>query len=383
VPPRRPFAELEVTRVDRLCADAAAVTFGVPAGLADQFRFRPGQSLTLRRVIDGRDERRSYSICSPAGAAPRIGIREVAGGAVSGWLVREVRPGDLIEVQPPSGSFALDAEPAPPGPAGPVPAGAAPAGIAPAGRTQHVLIAAGSGITPILSIAASVLARPGTRATLLYGNRRAESVMFADEVADLKDAHPDRLQLVHVLSREPQEVELFSGRLDRARLRRLLPVTCDVAAVDHWWLCGPYGLVAGAQAVLAELGVPSSRVHRELFYVEDEPPPPRPAAAAAGPGTPGHGDGATSAVTVILDGRTTTTRVGRDTAVLDGAQRARPDLPFACKGGVCGTCRARVRDGEVTMRRNFALDPAEVAAGYVLTCQSVPVSDQLTIDYDA
>jgi ring-1,2-phenylacetyl-CoA epoxidase subunit PaaE len=368
VPPRRPFAELEVSRVDRLCADAAAVTFSVPAGLADQFRFRPGQSLTLRRVIDGRDERRSYSICSPAGAAPRIGVREVAGGAVSGWLVREVRPGDLIEVQPPAGSFALDPEPAAP---------------APAGGTRHVLIAAGSGITPILSIAASLLARPGTRATLLYGNRRAESVMFADEVADLKDAHPGRLQLVHVLSREPQEVELFSGRLDGARLRRLLPVTCDVAAVDHWWLCGPYGLVTGAQAVLAELGVPSSRVHRELFYVEDEPPPPRPATAAAGPGTPGHGDGETSAVTVILDGRTTTTRVGRDTPVLDGAQRARPDLPFACKGGVCGTCRARVRDGEVTMRRNFALDPAEVAAGYVLTCQSVPVSDQLTIDYDA
>jgi ring-1,2-phenylacetyl-CoA epoxidase subunit PaaE len=246
-----------------------------------------------------------------------------------------------------------------------------------------VLIAAGSGITPILSIAASALARPQTRATLLYGNRQADSVMFADEVADLKDAYTDRLQLVHVLSREPQEVELFSGRLDAARLRRLLPATCDIAAVDHWWLCGPYGMVSDAQAVLAELAVPPQRVHRELFYVEDEPPEPQQHAEPGGPGAPGHGAGPASAVTVILDGRATTTSLGRDTPVLDGAQRVRPDLPFACKGGVCGTCRARVRAGQVTMRRNFALDPAEVAAGYVLTCQSVPVSDEVTIDYDA
>ena len=362
MPARAPFAELEVARVDRLCADAAAVTFAVPAGLAGQFEFRPGQSLTLRRLIDGREERRSYSICSPAGTAPRIGVREVPGGAISGWLVREVRPGDRIEVQPPAGSFALDPDP---------------------GLTRHVLIAAGSGITPILSIAASALARPQTRATLLYGNRRADSVMFADEVADLKDAYTGRLQLVHVLSRETQEVELFSGRLDAARLRRLLPATCDIAAVDHWWLCGPYGMVTDAQAVLAELAVPPQRVHRELFYVEDEPPEPQQHAEPAGPGAPGHGAGPASAVTVILDGRATTTSLGRDTAVLDGAQRVRPDLPFACKGGVCGTCRARVRTGQVTMRRNFALDPAEVAAGYVLTCQSLPASDEVTIDYDA
>jgi ring-1,2-phenylacetyl-CoA epoxidase subunit PaaE len=374
MPARAPFAELEVAQVDRLCADAVAVTFAVPPALAGQFRFRPGQSLTLRRRIDGREERRSYSICSPAGTAPRIGVREVPGGAISGWLVREVRPGDRIEVQPPAGSFVLGAEIAP-GPAQRAPAD--PAGA------RHVLIAAGSGITPILSIAASALARPQTRATLLYGNRRADSVMFADEVADLKDAYTGRLQLVHVLSREPQEVELFSGRLDAARLRRLLPATCDIAAVDHWWLCGPYGMVTGAQAVLAELAVPPQRVHRELFYVEDEPPEPQRHAEPAGAGAPGHGAGPASAVTVILDGRATTTSLGRDTPVLDGAQRVRPDLPFACKGGVCGTCRARVRAGQVTMRRNFALDPAEVAAGYVLTCQSLPVSDQVTIDYDA
>jgi ring-1,2-phenylacetyl-CoA epoxidase subunit PaaE len=350
---RRQFRELTVSRLDRLCDDAVAVTFDVPSELAEQFRFRPGQSLTVRRIIDGREERRSYSICSPAGSSPRIGVREVPGGALSGWLVHEVRPGDRIEVQPPAGSFTPDLEVA----------------------ARHVLIAAGSGITPVLSIAASALADPLARATLLYGNRRAGSVMFADEVADLKDAYPARLQLVHVLSREPQEVELFSGRMDAARLRRLLPAVCEIGGVDHWWLCGPFGMVTDAMAVLAELGVPGERIHRELFYVEEAPPEPERHAEQA----PARG----SAVTVILDGRTTTTSVEPGMAVLDGVQRVRPDLPFACKGGVCGTCRAQVRTGQVRMRRNFALDQAELDAGYVLTCQSLPVSDELTVDYDA
>jgi ring-1,2-phenylacetyl-CoA epoxidase subunit PaaE len=360
-PGRQRFCSLSVARVDRLCDDAVAVTFDVPEPLAAEFRFRPGQSLTVRRRDgSGRDERRSYSICSPAGAAPRIGVREVPGGALSGWLVREVRPGDLVEVAPPSGSFTPDLAPDSPG-----------------GPSRHALIAAGSGITPVLSIAASLLACPDTAVTLLYGNRRASSVMFADEIADLKDVSPARFQLVHVLSREPQEVELFSGRLDAGRLRRLLPATCDVAAVDHWWLCGPYGMVTGAQDVLAELGVPAARVHRELFYVEDVPPGPQ-RHPADEPG-PEAGD---CAVTVILDGRTSTVSVPSGTPVLDGAQRVRPDLPFACKGGVCGTCRALVREGQVRMRRNFALDPAEVAAGYVLTCQSLPTSARVTMDYD-
>jgi ring-1,2-phenylacetyl-CoA epoxidase subunit PaaE len=350
---RRQFRELTVARVDSLCADAAAVTFDVPPGLAAEFQFRPGQSLTLRRVVDGREERRSYSICSPAGSPPRIGVREVPGGALSSWLVREVRPGDRIEAQPPAGSFTPDLDRA----------------------ARHVLIAAGSGITPILSMTASALAHSRAQATVLYGNRRADSVMFADEIADLKDTYPARLQLVHVLSREAQEVELFSGRLDAGRLRRLLPVLCDVGGVDHWWLCGPYGMVTDALTVLAELGVPGERVHRELFYVEDVPPEPEQHAEPA----PSGG----SEVTVILDGRTTTTSIPADTAVLDGAQRVRPDLPFACKGGVCGTCRARVRSGEVRMRRNFALEDSEVAAGYVLTCQSLPLSSEVTVDYDA
>jgi ring-1,2-phenylacetyl-CoA epoxidase subunit PaaE len=350
---RRQFNELTVARVDRLCDDAVAITFDVPPDLSDQYAFRPGQSLTLRRVVDGRDERRSYSICAPAGQAPRIGVREVPGGALSGWLAREVRPGDRIEVQPPSGSFTPD--------------------LSTPGR--HVLIAAGSGITPVLSIAASALADERSDATLLYGNRRADSVMFADEVADLKDCYPDRLQLVHVLSREPQEVELFSGRLDAGRLRRLLPALSDVAEVDHWWLCGPYGMVTDAMDVLAELGVPSERVHRELFYVEDVPPEQE--HHEEPPLTGG------CEVTVVLDGRRTTATIPPDMPVLDGAQLARPDLPFACKGGVCGTCRARLVSGQVRMRRNFALEQTELDAGFVLTCQSMPVSEQLTVDYDA
>jgi ring-1,2-phenylacetyl-CoA epoxidase subunit PaaE len=355
---RREFHELTVARTDRLCDDAAAVTFDVPAELAGDYRFRPGQSLTLRRIIDGRDERRSYSICAPEGDPLRIGVREVPGGAVSGWLVREVTQGDRIEVQPPAGSFTAD----------------------PAEPARHVLIAAGSGITPVLSIAASVLRHPGSEVTLLYGNRRAESVMFADEIADLKDTYPDRLQLVHVLSREPQEVELFSGRLDPGRLARLLPALGliargDVASVDHWWLCGPFKMTTGAIEVLDSFQVAPDRVHRELFYVEDAPPEQEHHEEI--PLTGG------CELTLTLDGRTTTTMIPAGTPVLDGGQLARPDLPFACKGGVCGTCRAMLVEGEVRMRRNYALEPAELDAGYVLTCQSMPLTDQVAVDYDA
>ena len=349
---KRQFHELTVARIDKLCDDAVAVTFDVPPDLAAEYRFRPGQSLTLRRMVGGREERRSYSICAPAGQPPRIGVREVPGGVLSGWLVNEVGPGDRIEVQPPSGSFTPDGAPG-----------------------RHVLIAAGSGITPVLSIAASALADEQSEATLLYGNRRADTVMFAEEIADLKDSYPVRLQLAHVLSREPQEVELFSGRLDADRLRKLLPALCDVDSVDHWWLCGPYGMVTDAIEVLGELGVPSQRLHRELFYVEETPPEQEHHQE-----TPLTGG---CEVTVILDGRKTTATIPADQPVLDGAQLARPDLPFACKGGVCGTCRARLVSGEVRMRRNFALEQAELDAGFVLTCQSLPVSDRLTVDYDA
>jgi ring-1,2-phenylacetyl-CoA epoxidase subunit PaaE len=347
---RAQFHPLVVAGVESLTDDSAAITFAVPGELAGAFAFAPGQSLTIER--DG--ERRSYSICAAAGAPPRIGVREVAGGAVSGWLVRELKTGDTVQVQGPGGSFTPDLT---------VPG-------------HHVLIAAGSGITPMMSIAASVLAADEkSTVTLLYGNRRSNTVMFADEVADLKDAYPARMRIVHVLSREAQEVELFSGRLDAARLAELLPVTVDVARVDHWWLCGPFGMVTDAIEVLKDLGADAGRIHRELFWVGDDPP------AEATHDEEPAGDGAT--VTVVLDGRSSTLTLPAGTPVLDGAQKIRPDLPFACKGGVCGTCRAKITSGTGTMRRNYALEPHEVDAGYVLTCQTVPTSDEITVDYDA
>jgi ring-1,2-phenylacetyl-CoA epoxidase subunit PaaE len=356
------FHRLRVAGVERLCADAVAVTFDVPDHLRETFAFRPGQYLTLRQFVDDREgggrreERRSYSVCAPAGAPPRVGVRRVDTGLFSEWLVDRLAPGDEVEVAPPSGSFTPELDPG----------------------THHGLVAAGSGITPVLSIAASVLAaHADTRVTLLYGNRRTDTVMFTEDLADLKNTYGPRLHLVHVLSREPTEAELFSGRLDAGKLRTLLTALVDVADVDHWWLCGPLGLTTGAQEVLVELGVPRTRVHRELFYVDEPPPEPHRAEDDA------RVEGETSEVTVVLNGRTTTLTLPRAVSVLDAAQKVRGDLPFACKGGVCGTCRARVTDGEVTMRRNFALEDEEVAAGFVLTCQSLPVSDTVRVDFDA
>lgn len=352
---RRPaFHALRVASVEPLCEDAVAVGFAIPAELAQEFAFAPGQSLTLRREIDGCDERRSYSICSPAGTTPRIGVRVVPGGLFSSWLVGDVRPGDTVEVMGPTGFFTPDL--GTPG--------------------HHVLIAAGSGITPMVSIAESVLAAdPFSTVTLFYGNRRSGTVMFADELADLKDLYPARFQIAHVLSREPREAEVLTGRLDAGRLSALIGSLVDVGTADHWWLCGPHGMVRDAQEVLAALGVPDDRVHQELFYADDEPvrEARHEEAAVEGP---------VSEVTVTLDGRSTTAALPRGRSILEGAQRTRPDLPFACKGGVCGTCRALVTDGKADMRRNFALEPAEVAAGYVLTCQSYPVSETLTVDFD-
>jgi ring-1,2-phenylacetyl-CoA epoxidase subunit PaaE len=352
---RRPqFHPLTVARVEQLTEDAVAVTFDVPEELAGEYAFRPGQALTLRRVDGERDERRSYSICAPMGATPRVGVREVPGGFFSRWLVREVRPGDAIEVLPPSGTFTADLS---------IPG-------------DHVFVVAGSGITPVLSLAATVLGDGASTVTVFYGNRRTNTVMFADELADLKDRYGPRLQLVHVLSREPRDADLTSGRLDAARLRTLVDNLVDAGNVAHWWLCGPHGMVQDARRVLAELGVPGEKVHQELFYVDDVPPEPV-------RGDEETVEGPSSEVTVVLDGRTTPLTLPRGVPVLDSAQKVRGDLPFACKGGVCGTCRARVTEGEVTMRRNYALEPSEVAAGYVLTCQSLPVSERVTVDFDA
>lgn len=346
------FHPLTVARVDPLTDDAAAITFAVPPDLGPTFDFAAGQALTVRRWVDGVEQRRTYSICSPVGSAPRIGVREVPGGVFSTWLVRWVRAGDRVEVMAPSGNLRARADLG--------------------GR--HLCIAAGSGITPLLSIVSTVLQRPDARVTLLYGNRTTASVMFAEELADLKDRHLDRMELVHVLSREPREVDLFTGRLDPERLRRLLR-RVPLDAVDHVWLCGPFAMLAATRAVLDEHGVPADRVHVELFHVDGPPPERRHADAVP--------TGATSAVTMRLDGRWTTATLPRERSILDAAQQVRPDVPYACRGGVCGTCRARVDRGEVEMVRNFALEPSEVAGGFVLTCQSYPLDDEVVVDFDA
>ncbi len=348
------FHPLTVAEVRPLCADAVAIGFDVPSDLAPQYAFAPGQALTLRRILDGREERRSYSICAARGERLRVGVREVRGGLFSTWLVRDVRPGDVVEVQPPTGTFT-------PGPG--------------AGG-HHVLVAAGSGITPVLSITATLLQSPDVRVSLLYGNRTTASVMFVEELSDLKDRYGPRLQLVHVLSREAREIELFSGRLDPERLRRIFDLLVPLDDVAGVWLCGPFAMVSAARDLLRELGVAPARIHVELFYVEDIAPPAQRHADEVY-------DGPTSAVSVTFDGRRSELVVPRDATLLSSAQRARPDLPFACKGGVCGTCRARVTHGQVHLRRNYALEDDELAAGFVLTCQSLPVSERVSLDYDA
>jgi ring-1,2-phenylacetyl-CoA epoxidase subunit PaaE len=358
---RRPrFHAVPVEAVDRLTDDAIAITFLVPPQLRDEFAFAAGQHLTVRTPGDG-DARRSYSICSTppeltATGRLRIGVKQISGGAFSSYAATALRPGDTVEVLPPLGHFTTAFDPA---------------------RARHYAgIAAGSGITPVLSLAATALStEESSRVTLLYGNRYARSVMFAEELADLKDRYPARLHLVHVLSREPRDAALLSGRLDGPRLAALFDALLDPSTVDEWFLCGPYGMVTGARQLLAERGVPAATVHSELFHVDGSPPPPPLAAAPDGVGG--------TAVTIRLDGRESSFRMGRDDRVLDAALRVRAELPYSCRGGVCSTCRARVLTGSVRMAHNYALAPDELAAGYVLTCQSSPVTDELTVDYDA
>ncbi|TDB99685.1 phenylacetate-CoA oxygenase/reductase subunit PaaK [Micromonospora fluostatini] len=363
---RRPvFHPLPVAAVDRLTADAVAVTFAVPEELRAVFAFAAGQHLTVRRPAGagdaaGGDVRRSYSICStPEELARhgrlRIGVREVPGGAFSAYACGVLRSGDTVEVLPPLGHFTT--------------------AFAPDRVRRYGAVVAGSGITPVLALVATALAvEPASTFTLVYGNRTANTVMFAEELADLKDRYPTRLHLVHVLSREPGESPLLSGRVDADRLTRLLDTLVPADEIAEWFLCGPYGLVVDAKAVLAARGVPESAVHSELFFVDTPPEPVRRPADQPGTG---------AEVTIVLDGRSSTFTMGRDERVLDAALKVRGELPYACKGGVCSTCRAKVVDGAVTMARNYALEPDEVAAGYVLTCQSTPTTDTLTVDYDA
>ncbi|MGW2461388.1 2Fe-2S iron-sulfur cluster-binding protein [Streptomyces sp. NPDC001356] len=350
------FHPLPVAAVDRITDDSVALTFSVPPGLREEYRHAPGQHLALRRRVDGTDIRRTYSICSPApgpdGEGPdslRVGVRLVEGGAFSAYALKEINVGDELEVMTPAGRFTL--EPAP--------------GL-------YAAVVGGSGITPVLSIVATLLARePAARFCLVRSDRTAASTMFLEEVADLKDRYPERFQLVTVLSREEQQAGLPSGRLDRERLTGLLPALLPVDEVAGWFLCGPYGLVRGAEQALRELGVSRDRIHQEIFHVDAGSAP-----AAAAP-APAH-----STVTARLDGRGGTWPVREGESLLETVLRNRPDAPYACKGGVCGTCRAFLVAGEVRMDRNFALETEETEAGYVLACQSHPLTERVELDFD-
>ncbi len=345
---------LEVEEVRQLTPEAVEITFVVPEHLRDAYRFEAGQHVA---VVGADGTRRPFSLCSSPGSGRwQIGVKRLPGGAFSDAEVSRLRPGDRLEVLTPSGRFVAVPDPR---------------------RTaRYVAVAAGSGITPVLSIVTTLLEEePGSQVTLICADRSAATAMFLDELHDLKDRFLSRLQLVHVLSREQGEVPLFSGRLDIARLDALLEVLVDRAEVDEWFLCGPQRMVSDLGEHLRRHG--AAAVRSELFHAEVAPAEPAP-----GPG-PAAGRGACQ-VTVRLGGRSSELLVvpGGE-SVLDAAAAVRRDVPYACKGGVCGTCRARVVSGEVEMAANYALEPDEVADGYVLTCQSRPTGGPVVLDYDA
>ncbi len=367
VPARRrqpTFHPLRVAGIENLTDEAVAISFDVPDDLVEEYAFTPGQHLTLRREIDGEEVRRSYSICAPAGTGRlRVAVKRLDGGLFSEWAAQELAAGESVDVATPGGRFGK-----------PFTAGHA---------RSYAAVAAGSGITPVLSMVETALTvEQESTFTLVYGNRTTASVMFLEELADLKDRYPERLQVVHVLSREGQGSPLLSGRIDAEKLSTLLEHVLDVEGVDEWFLCGPEGMVDAARTALDDAGVDEDAVHHELFVVAGAGPTSRRDRPAPAPGAP------TSTVTAILDGRSTVIEVaqadeGGGEPILDAVLRVRPDAPFACRGGVCGTCRARVTQGSVDMEHDYALEKKEKEAGYVLTCQSHPTTGEVTVDFDA
>jgi len=354
------FHPLVVSEVERLTDDAVALTFAVPPELAEDYRFTQGQHLTIRWSPDGADVRRNYSICASAVTGPlRVAVKAIPGGVFSSYATTALAPGEVLEVLTPTGHFFTPLDP---------------------GQARHyAAIAAGSGITPVLSLLTTALeVEPHSRATLIFGNRSTASILFLDELADLKDRFPDRFALVHVLSGEAQDAELLSGRIDRERLPRLLDALLPVPAVDEWFLCGPLEMIETARAELLARGVDPGHVHAEVFHVGASAPVARLPRARTG----GADDAAT--VSVQLGGRTSTFPLSPDgPSVLEALLAVRADAPYACKGGVCGTCRAVVVEGRVEMDRNYALEADEIAKGVVLACQSHPLTDRVTLDFDA
>lgn len=361
------FHDLRLLDVRRETADSVSLAFEIPEAERAAFTYTPGQYLTLRAEIEGHDVRRSYSICSGVNDGElRVAIKRVDGGAFSAFANDDLKPGDRLGVMPPDGRFL--------------------APLDPSQTRTYVGFAAGSGITPLLAILKSVLeVEPLSRFSLFLGNRDSDSIMFRDVLEDLKNSYPDRFSLMHVFSREARDVALLNGRIDAEKCRVILRAMINPAAVDGFYLCGPEQMIAELRETLGEHGVASEKIHFELFTPSSD--------AAAAAATTRRARQArlaaavepvdASRVTLILDGASTTILVPRDgDSVLDVALKARPDMPFACKGGMCCTCRARVVEGEVEMDMNYTLAPDEIARGFVLTCQSHPISDTVVLDYD-
>ncbi|MDP9896502.1 ring-1,2-phenylacetyl-CoA epoxidase subunit PaaE [Variovorax boronicumulans] len=358
------FHPLRVKAIEPDTHEAVIVSFEVPADLQEVFGFTQGQYLTLRHDIDGQDLRRSYSICAGLDDGElRVGVRKVRGGVFSNWINASLQPGDTLQVMAPQGRFFVPIEPA--------------------SARHHVGIAGGSGITPILSIMKTVLARePASRFTLIYGNRQLQSTMFKEEIEDLKNRYMTRLVLLHVFSDEHTDSPLGFGVMNREKIGEFLQSVVPAKRIDHVYVCGPFQMNDEAEAALLAAGVPEDRIHIERFGVA------LPSTSSSGQvgavvHEPQPGDAKQARITIVRDGlqREITFTEGQP-SILDAASAAGLEVPFSCTSGVCGTCRAKCVDGEVRMERNFALDKNEVAAGFVLTCQAHPLTDRVTLSFD-
>lgn len=353
------FHPLRILDVRRETEDAIAVTLEPPADLAERFRFSPGQHLTLRADVGGEDLRRNYSICASTDEPLRIAIKRIDGGVFSSWAVESLASGAVIESMPPHGSFTWR--------------------FAPELKASYLGVAGGSGITPILSLIRTGLAtEPESDFTLLYGNRASNSIMFLEELADLKDRYLSRLQLYHFLDLEADDVELFNGRLDASRLALVLEGLVDPSRIDVAFICGPGPMMSAAEGALKTAGLPADRVMVERFTAG------RPTEVALRAERILEERAAGLTVQLTLDGRRR--RIVFDPAkksILESARAAGMAAPFACKAGVCATCRAKLLSGQVQMKVNYGLSDEEVADGYILTCQAVPLTDDVALDYDA
>lgn len=375
---RGEFHTLAIAEVRRLTDDAIEVTFAVPEDLAARFGYTSGQYVALRADLDGKELRRSYSICAePKPGELRIAIKRDRGGLFSTWANDHLKAGDQLEVMSPTGAFISKH-----GLADLNDADALATQVSTGGLNRFAAVAAGSGITPIIAIARSILAKnPNAIFELVFANRTANDVMFVEELADLKDRYPARFAVHHVLSREQRQSPLHSGRIDDEKIRSMFDSVFRAEKADEFFLCGPYELVQMVRDELTRRGVSEDKVRYELFSTG------KPTASGAETGAPVAADprGENIAITFTLDGLTgevASPKSAKET-LLNAALRVRGDVPFACAGGVCGTCRAKIVEGEVTMAENYALEPDELARGYVLTCQARPTTDKVVVDYDA